>query len=50
MALHVSHYNFVWVHGRVRMTSVMAAGIVDELWTIEDLYDALMAGGAVAAA
>jgi IS1 family transposase len=42
-ALHVAFYNFVRVHGSLRMTPAMAAGIADTLWTIDDLYDAVMA-------
>lgn len=42
VALHVAHYNFVRVHGSLKVTPAMAAGVIDELWTIEDLYDAVM--------
>jgi IS1 family transposase len=41
-ALHVAHYNFCRIHSSLRMTPAMAAGVVEELWTIEDLYDAVM--------
>jgi IS1 family transposase len=43
VALHVAHYNFVRIHGSLKVTPAMAAGVVKELWTIEDLYDAIMA-------
>jgi IS1 family transposase len=43
VALHVAHYNFCRIHGTLKMTPAMAAGVIDELWTIEDLYDAVMA-------
>lgn len=42
VALHVAHYNFVRVHGSLKITPAMAAGVIKELWTIEDLYDAVM--------
>lgn len=40
VGLHLAHYNFVRVHGSLKVTP--AAGVLDELWTIEDLYDAVM--------
>jgi len=43
VALHVAHYNFVRVHSSLKVTPAMAAGVIDDLWTIEDLYDAVMA-------
>jgi hypothetical protein len=43
IALHVAHYNFVQVHGTLKVTPAMEAGIVSELWTSEHLYDAVMA-------
>ena len=43
VALHVAHYNFCRVHGGLeKITPAMAAGVIVELWTIEDLYDAVM--------
>ena len=47
VALHVAHFNFCWrmrenTGGRFRLTPAMQAGIVNELWTIEDLYDNVM--------
>ena len=42
VALHVAHYNFVRVHGSLKVTPAMSAGVVDQTWTIEDLYDAVM--------
>jgi transposase-like protein/IS1 family transposase len=35
--LYFSHYNFVRIHGSLRVTPAMAAGITDHLWTIEEL-------------
>lgn len=43
VAMHVAHYNFCRIHGSLRTTPAMAAEVVDELWTIEDLYDAVVA-------
>jgi hypothetical protein len=40
VALHFAHYNFVRVHGSLRMTPAMAAGITDHIWTIPDLLEA----------
>lgn len=41
VALHVAYYNFVLTHRKLKVTPAMAAGIEKELWTIEDLYDAI---------
>ncbi len=48
IALHVAYFNFCWrmrenEGGRLRLTPVMQAGVVSTLWSIEDLYDAVMA-------
>jgi IS1 family transposase len=40
VALYVTHYNFVRIHGTLRMTPAMAAGVTDHLWTIRDLLKA----------
>jgi len=37
LALYFAHYNFVRIHGTLRVTPAMAAGITDRLWRIEDL-------------
>ena len=37
LALHFAHYNFCRVHGSLRITPAMAAGITDHVWTIEEL-------------
>lgn len=39
VALHFAHYNFVRIHGSLRVTPAMAAGITDHVWTIGDLID-----------
>lgn len=41
VALHVAHYNFCRVHGTLKMTPAMAAGVVRELWTLDDLIAAV---------
>lgn len=47
IAIHVAHFNFCWrprenKGGRLRLTPVMAAGVIDELWNMDDLFDAVM--------
>jgi hypothetical protein len=37
VALHFAHYNFVRIHGKLRMTPAMAAGVTDRLWSLEEL-------------
>jgi hypothetical protein len=41
IALHVAYYNFVLVHKTLRTTPAMAVGVTRELWTVDDLYDAI---------
>jgi len=33
------HYNFVRVHKTLRMSPAISAGLVDTLWSMEDLAD-----------
>jgi hypothetical protein len=40
--LHVAHNNLGRIHSNLKMPPARAAGVVDELWTIEDLYVAVM--------
>jgi transposase-like protein/IS1 family transposase len=40
LALHFAHYNFCRVHGRLRVTPAMEAGITDHVWTITELIGA----------
>jgi IS1 family transposase len=40
VALHFAHYNFVRVHGTLRVTPAMAAGVSGRLWSIGDLVEA----------
>lgn len=37
LALYFAFYNFVRVHKTLRITPAMAAGIVDRLWSIDDI-------------
>jgi hypothetical protein len=37
LALHFAHYNFCRVHGSLRITPAMAAGIADHVWLIDEL-------------
>ena len=42
-----AYYNFVWrtrdaINGRERLPAAMLAGVVDRLWSFEDLFDAVM--------
>ncbi|PIV24369.1 MAG: IS1 family transposase [Deltaproteobacteria bacterium CG03_land_8_20_14_0_80_45_14] len=39
VALHFTHYNFERIHGTLRMTPAMAAGVTKELWSIRDLIE-----------
>lgn len=35
--LHFAFYNFCRIHGSIRMTPAMKAGIVDHIWSIEEI-------------
>jgi IS1 family transposase len=37
LALHFAHYNFVRIHGSLRVTPAMAAGVTSQVWSLEDL-------------
>jgi IS1 family transposase len=39
VALHFAHYNLVRLHKTTRITPAMAAGVVDRLWSLEELVD-----------
>jgi IS1 family transposase len=49
VAMFAGYYNYVWRtrkplnSGRYRVPAAMAAGVVKELWSFEDLYDRAMA-------
>jgi hypothetical protein len=38
--LYFAHYDFVRVHGTLRVTPAMAAGVTDHVWGIEELLQA----------
>ena len=47
VAMFLTYYNFVWrtrdeENGRNRLPAAMMAGVVDSLWSFEDLFDAVM--------
>jgi IS1 family transposase len=37
VAMHFMHYNFVQIHGSLRVTPAMAAGLTNKVWEIEDI-------------
>jgi IS1 family transposase len=39
LALFFMHYNFVRIHKALRMSPAMAAGLMDTLWSMEDLAE-----------
>ena len=41
-ALHFAHYNFVRRHQTTRVTPAMAAGVTNEMWSMEQLLDATL--------
>jgi IS1 family transposase len=49
VSMHIANYNFCWQarengkSGKRRLPAAMQAGIVNTLWSFEDLYDAVMA-------
>lgn len=38
--LYFAHYNFVRIHGSLRVTPAMAARVTDHVWTIEEMLNA----------
>ena len=40
-AIHVATYNFCRIHSSIRCTPAMAAGVIDKLWSMDDLYEAV---------
>jgi len=45
-AIHVAVYNFCRIHSTIRCTPAMAAGVIDRLWGMGDLYNAVTAHAA----
>lgn len=41
VALHFAHYNLCRIHGSLRVTPAMAAGVTDRLWRVSDLVGLL---------
>ena len=39
--IHVATYNFCRIHGSLKCTPAMAAGVIDRLWGMDDLYNAV---------
>jgi hypothetical protein len=37
IALHFAYYNFCRIHGLLRVTPAMEAGLTDHVWTIDEL-------------
>ena len=40
LALHFAHYNFCRVHGTLRVTPAMEAGIAQHVWSVSELLSA----------
>jgi IS1 family transposase len=40
-AIHIAVYNFCRIHSTIRCTPAMAAGVIDRLWSMDDLYNAV---------
>ena len=41
IALHFAYYNFVKIHGTLRTTPALAAGLTERLWTLEEMLGAV---------
>ncbi|MEX1154585.1 IS1 family transposase [Parvibaculum sp.] len=37
VALHMTYYNFVRIHSKLRVSPAMAAGVADRLWEVSDI-------------
>ncbi len=48
VALHMMYYNFVKIHGKLRMSPAMAAGIENRLWEVSDIVALIEAQEAAA--
>ena len=38
LAIYFAHYNFIRIHGSLRMTPAMAAGITEWIWDWNDIF------------
>jgi hypothetical protein len=43
VAMHLTYYNYCRTHKTLKTSPAHALGIVNKLWTLPDLYDAVMA-------
>ncbi|MSR56981.1 MAG: hypothetical protein EXS05_04840 [Planctomycetaceae bacterium] len=43
VAVFVAYYNFCWMHASLKGTPAMAAGVSSRPWSIEELYERVMA-------
>ena len=41
--VNVAYYNFCWMHGSLNGTPAMAAKVASHPWSIEELYERVMA-------
>lgn len=39
VAMHFAYYNFVRVHGSLKTTPALAAGVADRRWTLRELVE-----------
>jgi hypothetical protein len=37
LSLHIAYYNFCQIHGSLRVTPAMQAGITDHVWSLKEL-------------
>ncbi len=37
VSMHFMYYNFGRIHGSLRITSAMAAGVADHVWSLEEI-------------
>lgn len=37
LRLYFCHYNFVRIHGSLRVTPAMAAAVIDHIWSVEEM-------------
>ena len=38
--VYFAHYNFIRIHGSLRVTPAMESGVTDHVWTIDELLNA----------
>ena len=41
IAIYFMHYNFAKIHGSLRITPAMAAGVTDRVWSLEEIVGLL---------